>query len=107
MAEPAYLELMPDTVVIHTRTGHNNYGEATFTTTGTTYRCRLVGKTGIVRGRDGEVFETRSMMWIHSTGTINKNDRFVLPDGTFPEVVAVDRFPDEVGTHHYRVMLGH
>ena len=33
--------------------------------------------------------------------------RITLPDGTTPEIIAVDRFPDQVGTHHYRITMGH
>ena len=107
MAENAFLTLMPSTITVRTRTGHNNHGEPTFSTTAVSYRARWVGRSGAVRGRDGETYEIRSMLWVHSTGVINKTDRITLPDGTTPEIIAVDRFPDQVGTHHYRITMGH
>lgn len=107
MAESAFLQLMPDTVTIKRRTGHNNYGEPTFATTASTYRCRHASKKGFMRIATGETVAIRSVLWLYSTGTILIDDRVTLSDGTSPEVVAVDRFPDQTGTHHYRISLGH
>lgn len=103
--ESAFIDLMPSTVTISTRTTHNNYGEPSYGS-GTSYRARIVNKPEFVRGADGEVIEVRTVVWMRSTGTIDASDRITLPDGTTPPILAVARFPDDDGTHHHRLSLG-
>lgn len=110
--ESAFLELMPSTVTISTRSSHNSYGEASYGS-GTSYRARVVAQTGFVRAAGGfglsghfETVEVRTVVWIASTGVITTDDRITLPDGTTPPIVAVERYPDEDGTHHHKLMLG-
>ena len=101
-----FLALMPSTVTISTRSSHNNYGEPSFGG-GTTYRARIVNKAGFVRAADGETVEVTTVCWVASTGTIDISDRITLPDGTTPQILMVERFPDQDGTHHHKLSLGH
>lgn len=101
-----FLALMPSTVSISTRSGHSNYGEPSFGTA-TSYRARVVNKAGFVRTPSGESVEVTSVCWVASTGTIDISDRITLPDGTTPQIVMVERYPDGDGTHHHRLSLGH
>lgn len=101
-----FLALMPSTVTISTRSGHSNYGEPSFGS-GTSYRARVVNKSGFVRNAQGENVEVTSICWVASTGSIDISDRITLPDGTTPQIVMVERFPDGDGTHHHKLSLGH
>lgn len=98
-----FLELMPHTVVISTRSGHSAYGTATYSTAGSTYRARVVDKPGFLRTSQGEVVETRTVAWVASTGTITVADRVTLPDGTSPPVALVERYADENGTYFHKL----
>lgn len=103
------LPLMPSTVKISTRSGHNNYGEPTFAATTTSYRARIVEKREFVRTATGETLEQTHVLWIRSTGatSITTDDRITLPDGTTPQILSVELYPDTDGEHHRKLTLGH
>lgn len=98
-----FLEMMPHTVVVSTRTGHSAYGTAAYSTSGSTYRARVVTKPGFVRTSQGETVEARTVAWIASTGTITVDDKVTLPDGTSPPLALVERYADEDGNNHCKV----
>lgn len=105
----AFLQLMPSTVKVSTRSGFNSYGEPTFAATTTNYRARIVEKREFVRTASGETIEQVHLMWVRSTGatSITVDDRITLPDGTTPQVLSVELFTDEDVEHHRRIRLGH
>ena len=107
------LPLMPDTVKVSTRTTHSNYGEPSFAATTSSYRARIVTKLGYVRSAEGEDLAYNTVAWIRSTGTasITASDRITLPTGaapsTRPPIVGIERFPDQDGANHVKVMFGY
>lgn len=106
--ESAFLELMGSTIKISTRTGHSNYGAPTFSNTTTSYRARIVDQPSFVRTAENETVEVQTVCWVRSTGgTITVDDRITLPGGATPQIVGVERYPDEDGHHHVKILLGH
>ncbi len=103
------LALMPDTIKISTRTGHNNYGEASYAASTSTHAARILEKPGFIHGEGSEEVAYRHVLWVRSTGTtkITATDRLKLPDGTTPPIVAVERYPDEDGPNHVVIKLGY
>ena len=103
-----FLSMMNSTVTVSTRASHNSYGEATYSTSSATYRARIVEKPGFIREAAGETIQFSHTLWIRSTGSVSitATDRITLPDGTKPPIVAVERYPDDEGEHHVKVMLG-
>ena len=107
------LELMPSTVKVSTRTGVTRYGEPTFAASTTNYRARVVEKLGFVRNTAGEEIAFNTVAWVRSTGTasITVSDRATLPAGigpsSQPEIVGVERYSDEDGVNHTKLMFGH
>lgn len=104
----ALLGLLPSTVKVSTRTGHDNYGKATFAATTTNYRCRVLEKPGYVRGPEAEEIAYRHVVWARSTGavSITASDRVTMPDGSVPPVVGVERYSDDDGPNHVKIFLG-
>lgn len=102
-----FLEMLPHTVVVSTRTGHNNYAQPTWSTSGSTYRARIVHKPSFLRGLRGETMEVGAVIWVASTGTISVHDKVTLSDGTSPELAYVERVPDEDGTYFHKLYLKH
>ena len=104
----AFLSMMTSTLKISTRSGHDNYGKATFAATTTNFRARIVEKPGYLRLADSEEIAYRHIAWVRSTGatSITASDRVTLPDGSTPPVVAVEVFPDDDGRHHRKVYFG-
>ncbi len=109
MSEAAFLSMMDSTIRVSTRTTHDNYGAPAFAASTASYRARIVHKPGYVRAADGEEVSYAHVMWVASTGSVSitVSDRITLPDGTTPPVIAVERYPDESGPHHVKVMLGY
>jgi archaellum component FlaG (FlaF/FlaG flagellin family) len=106
--DDAFLGLMNSTVTVSTRGASNNYGEPSFSTSSVDYRARIVEKPGFIRSAQGEDIGYSHTLWIRSTGSVSitATDRITLPDGSSPPVVAVERYPDETGPNHVKVMMG-
>ena len=102
------LALMPSTIKVSTRTGHDNYGKATFAASTTNYRARIVQKPGYIRTGESEELSYRHIAWIRSTGgtSITASDRLTMPDGSVPPVLAIERYSDEDGPNHVKAFLG-
>lgn len=104
--QDVFFELMPDTVIISTRTTQNLYGTPSFAS-GTARRCRVVEKQGFVRTAEDRTIEFTHVMWIHSTGnTIAADDRVSLDGVNYLVVKMVERYPDGDGSHHVKALLG-
>ena len=105
----AFLSMMTSTLKISTRSGHDNYGKATFAATTTNFRARIVEKPGYVPCPPMEEVAYRHVAWVRSTGatSITASDRVTLPDGTTPPVVGVEVYPDEDGVNNRKVFFGY
>lgn len=109
----AYLELMPSTIRVSTRSSHNNYGEPTFAATTSLYRARILQADGFIRGADGESVAVTHTIWARSTSasSITIDDRITLPSsvsqGATPKILGVERYPDSDGVHHTKIMMGY
>jgi hypothetical protein len=104
-----FLSMMPSTIKISTRSGHNNYGEPTFASTTTNFRARIVERREFMRTATGEVLEQTHVIWCRSTGatSITTDDRLTMPDGTTPQMLSVEMYPDEDLEHHRKIIVGH
>lgn len=101
------LDLMPDQVTVQTLTGvsTDGYGTETYST-GTTYSARVVRKQTLVRTFEGTEELATTVVWLQSTSTYSPTDRFTLPDGSTPVLMATEAYPDEVGLDHVKLMFG-
>ncbi len=110
--ETAFLEMLPSTLKVSTRSGHDNYGKPTFASSTTSYRCRVVQKAGFVRSPDGETVAVTHVAWVRSTSavSITVDDRITLPSsfaqGTVPPLIGVESYPDVDGVHNRKLLFG-
>ena len=110
--ETAFLDLMPSVIKVSTRSSHNNYGEATFANTTTSYAARIIQCSKFVRDDSGETVAVSHEIWARSTAaaTITVDDRITLPSSVAqdvtPQILKVERYPDEDGVHHTKIMCG-
>ncbi len=108
--ERAYLDLMPDTVVITRRVASGTPtfdGVPTWDSVGSTYAARVTPRRrSQVDFVDGTVIQLTHVCWVASTGTISPQDRITLPDGSTPRIVGVTAPADQDGTHHHKLELG-
>lgn len=101
------LELMPQTITMRAYLGANTYGEATFSTSVSSFRARVEAKPKIARTVTGEVLEVATVVWFASTKAWTSKDKITLPDGSTPKILLVATVPDENGYHHNRLELGY
>ena len=100
--ENDFLELMTQTCTIEPFGAYNEYAEPSFGTA-VSYTCRTVHKTNLIRTDAGKEITSIAQTWIFGAPGISPKDRITLPDGTTPQILRVDRFPDENGNHHDKV----
>lgn len=105
--------LMTQTVVVSTgpTSRANLSGVASFSTSGSTYKARVVHKPEQVRVGADSVVEAKAVAWVASTTAISREHRVTIPsaDGSgteSPPVLAVEQYPDEDGRHHHKILFG-
>ncbi len=96
-------ELFATTVTVGTLSGvsTDGYSVATYTT-GTSYKARVFGEQTVVRSFAGIDETATTTVWIASTSTFAPSVQITLPDGTTPELLAMQAVPDEDGVHHIK-----
>ncbi len=99
------LELMPDTVTWYVIGDRDGYGKPTVPGTGTALRARVVRKLVEIRTAEGIVTASRIVAWLASAPGVQPEDRVVLPDGTSPPILAVERYTDEAGANHEKLVF--
>lgn len=98
--EPEFSELMTDTLTIE-RAGASNsiYGGVAYGAP-ETFQGRLVKQNNAVVGNSGDTVVSRAKFWVYGTPGIKAGDRATLEDGSHPDILSVEQFPDEDGPHH-------
>jgi hypothetical protein len=99
--------LMPDTITVAALTGlsTDGYGTPTYSTA-VSYPARVVGKQTLVRTFEGTEELATTVAWVASTSTFGPTDRYTLPDGSTPVLLAVEAYPNETGIDHVKLMFG-
>lgn len=101
--ESGFLDLMPQTLQLQRLAGRDNYGEPVFGVV-EDIRCRVVSRFVLERDADGQERRRKATTaWTFGAHGIKEQDRIVLPDGTSPPILLVNRYPDETGLHHEKV----
>jgi len=102
----SFLELMPSTATVFTKSSRDAYGKVTFGATGTTFRCRVSDDRNVTSGADQrDVIETGTI-YCYGNPTVTVDDKIVLPDNTVIKVTQVSVVDDESGPHHTIIRFG-
>jgi hypothetical protein len=91
--------------------GYNSRGDASFSTTATTFPVRVAGDQRLVKGPDGRDVLARTAVYVgpSSTGgtpSFTVQDRITLPDDTTPPIVNVETYPEVDGVTFQVVRCG-
>jgi hypothetical protein len=107
MANPKdFLEMMLETVVVYSQSSVNKYGNQSYSASGTSYRCRFVYDSRMVRDSEGrEVLESGRAI-LYGVATASVRDKISLPDGRTPLITTVSTIKDENGNHHSVIGFG-
>lgn len=99
--DPEFDELCTETVTVYDEASTDKYGKRTYSGTGTSYQCRLVYGTRMVRDMKGrEVVEAGRAIIFGTAPTVTDEWRMVLPDGTNVVITSFSTINDEDGAHH-------
>lgn len=100
--------LMPHTVTVAGLASFSTdgYGTPAYSTSATSYTARVVTKQTLVQTFRGTEELAKTVVYLAATSTFGPSDRITLPDGSTPELLAVETYPDEDGQHHVKLMFG-
>lgn len=108
-----FRDLMPDTITIEEVTGvtGTGYNKRVFGA-GTTYQVRIRHKLERIINLEGHISWAKHKVWIaplKSDGSfpaLDERSRVTFPDGTQPQMLAIEHIDDEDGIHHAVMWFG-
>ena len=98
--------MMPHTVVVYGSSTLDKYGKQSYSGSGTSYQCRLIWDSRMIRDTDGREILEAGRAIVYGVATVDVNDKITLPDGRTPLVTSVSQLKDEVGDHHTVIGFG-
>lgn len=104
--DPAFSEMMSDTITVFGASTVDKYGKQSFSGTGTAYQCRLVFENRMIRDDDGREIVEAGRAIVYGVAVASVKDRVTLPGGKSPLVTSVATIKDEVGEHHTVIGFG-
>jgi hypothetical protein len=104
--EAAFLDLMPSSVTVYPKASVDAYGKVTFSAAGTTTKCRVQLAEKVTKTADDREVRESGRIIFYGTPTITTDSRIVLPDGSEPLILSIDRYNDDSGAHHTSVSFG-
>ena len=98
--EAEFLDFMPHTIVVYPLTSFDDYAEASFSTSGSTFQAMVEERPDVIRSAFGDEIVSSHVVYVASTDRIDLSSRVVLPDGSEPPLVRSDVFSDDDVFHH-------
>ena len=102
--DPDFAAMCRDEIHITTGAAVDGYSHETGGAT-TTYRGRWVKKNKRVIDSSGNEVLSGSQFSILGSPDVSPTATCTLPDGSSPILLAVERYPDEDGPHHTKLMF--
>lgn len=102
--DPDFAEMCRDEIQVTTGTTLDGYSHETGGVT-ETYTGRWVKKHKRVIDSSGNEVLSGSQFSILGAPDLPMDATVVLPDGTSPILLAIERYPDEDGAHHTKLMF--
>ncbi len=102
-----WLNLMPDTISYQRVTGRDNYAQPTYGAA-QSYPARVIYKTIRTTSiQSGQDVIAAGVVWLGAVlQPTDIDDKITLPDGTTPKILNFERFTDESGVHHTKLLFG-
>jgi hypothetical protein len=99
------IDLFTATVHHQPVTGRDAFGDPSHGPA-TAYKARIVWRQQLVHDQHGNQSIAHGQVWIAGTPIVSFDDRLNLPDGSWPQIVAVELNADELGLHHVKIFFG-
>lgn len=100
-----FLDLMTDTVTVEPFDARSSYGAATYGTA-VSYSARVMYRSRMIRGADGELVQSTGSALIDRQTKIGAKDRVTLADGTVVVILNTDLETDESGPLYCKLDFG-
>ena len=108
-----FRDLMPDTITVEEVTGNTGtgYNKRTYSAA-TTYQVRIRHKLERIINLEGHISWAKHKVWIAplasdgSFPSLDERSRVTFPDGTQPQMLAIEHIDDEEGIHHVVLWFG-
>jgi hypothetical protein len=104
--EAEFLTMMPSTMMVFDFITFDTYGDPSYSTSATNYRCRVEFDGAIVRDQLGQDVVSNVTAYVASTSRLDPLSKYILPDGSTGVVQSIAVQFDEEGIHHNVVHLG-
>jgi hypothetical protein len=104
--EYCFLQLMPYTCQLKKLTGRNPIGGDPVYGTATSFRCQIEDEMKTVRAPDGQEAVAYHALYLFGAPEVAIDDIVILPDGSQPPILTVERWSDENGPHHDVIRYG-
>lgn len=105
--DPAFEEMMPDTVTFYAESSTDKYGKPTYSGTGVEVKGRIIFESRKVMNEFGEDVVTAGRVYLYGNNQSRQlNEKLLLPSGKTPVVVAIENKTDTAGYHHTVVHFG-
>ena len=99
-----WLDLMPDTVVVQSFAGRDQYGVGSYGSPNG-FEARVTYRNRSVTTASGEEVVARGEAWLATVEHITPQDKITLSDGTNPLILSVDRISDETGPLYTKIFF--
>lgn len=101
---------MTSTIQVSTATAYDGYGDPVFSTSASTYQCRISEIPKLVRNFMGEEVIASNTVWVASTQSLSAIAQYSFVDyggdTIFPNLISMERLADEDGLHHHKLYFG-
>lgn len=101
-----FKHLMPHTVTHTPVASRDSYGKITYGTATSYANCRVLHRNKQVRSATGELVMAAGAVWFSRVLTIQPEDKITLPDGSTPQIISVERYPDAQGDVFTKIYFG-
>lgn len=107
--EAEFVDMMPHGVTVYGWASANTYGEATYSTSGSTYPALIQERFEQVTNLQGEEVTVTTIVYVGSTTSLAATSRYVLDNNSTtmePVLASLARLYDEDGLHHHVLYFG-
>ena len=102
--DPAFLEMMPDTIVFTPPSAVDKYGKKTFSGTTISIRAHIQNSVEMIKDSEGRDVLAMGKAYLYGVPNITLNYQMTLPDGSNPVIVRFDTVTDTASTAHHSVI---
>ena len=86
------------TLTVYPSTAFDQYGNASHSTTASTYNALIVHQVKAIQDIKGVEKVSNTQIYLSGNTTIGIQDKIVLPDGSAPIIIAVQKYPTFTGS---------